>query len=51
MTLENLRDAKESLEQAEEHAGLGTGFMVTELREQLENLIERTENIHDSQDE
>lgn len=50
MTLESLREAEESLEDAYESASLGTRMMVSPILTDLRSLIERTENIQDDRE-
>lgn len=49
--LEHLYEAVEHLRKAREKAGLGTSMMITSIIEDLNELIERTENIEDTDDE
>lgn len=48
--LNHLRKAADHLEQAQQEADLGSGLMIQPIREELLDLIERTDNINDDTD-
>lgn len=47
MTIEHLRNARDELEQARKHAGVGTSMMIDEQLAQLNRLINRSERVND----
>lgn len=46
--IEHMQNARDELQEAKNKAALGTDLMLSSLIDELESLIERTENINDS---
>jgi len=51
MVLNKLREARQLLGEAEDEANMGTGLMTREIKDQLDSLIERTENIENGRND
>jgi len=49
--LESLHSALNHLEEAREQAGTGTGLMITQIINEVNDLIDRTENIEERRNE